>query len=116
MGLDNEMPLDYNARNTSFPSLGQLLEGVSSNANGRPKSVRESLRPASPFAMSPLDDSGSSSSSLVQASPMTKRQHALHEILASERAYASDLALIREVYMPLAAGKTPFSFLHKCLV
>ena len=34
----------------------------------------------------------------------TKRYHALHELLSSERAYASDLALIREVHMPLALG------------
>ena len=32
----------------------------------------------------------------------TKRYHALHELLSSERAYASDLALIREVHIPLA--------------
>lgn len=37
--------------------------------------------------------------------PLTKRQHALHELLSSERAYASDLALIREVHIPLALGK-----------
>ena len=34
----------------------------------------------------------------------TKRYHALHELLSSERAYASDLALIREVHIPLAQG------------
>ncbi|KAF9562949.1 Dbl homology domain-containing protein [Agrocybe pediades] len=37
---------------------------------------------------------------------MTKRQHALHELLSSERAYASDLALLREVHIPLALGQT----------
>ncbi|KAF5354973.1 hypothetical protein D9756_005535 [Leucocoprinus leucothites] len=36
---------------------------------------------------------------------LTKRQHVLHELLSSERAYASDLALIREVHIPLALGK-----------
>jgi hypothetical protein len=35
----------------------------------------------------------------------TKRHHALHELLSSERAYASDLALIREVHIPLALGE-----------
>ena len=34
----------------------------------------------------------------------TKRYHALHELLSSERAYASDLALIKEVHIPLALG------------
>lgn len=65
------------------------------------------LRPESPLALSPLlddDEPASSASSLVQQPPMTKRQHALHELITSERAYASDLALIREVHIPLALG------------
>jgi hypothetical protein len=36
---------------------------------------------------------------------LTKRQHALHELLSSERAYSSDLALVREVHIPLALGE-----------
>ncbi|KAJ7133732.1 hypothetical protein C8R43DRAFT_894968 [Mycena crocata] len=36
---------------------------------------------------------------------LSKRQHALHELLSSERAYASDLALILEVHIPLGAGR-----------
>ncbi|KAL0569147.1 hypothetical protein V5O48_012821 [Marasmius crinis-equi] len=39
-----------------------------------------------------------------QQPPLSKRQHALLELLASERAYASDLALVRDVYIPLALG------------
>ncbi|KAJ6593228.1 hypothetical protein B0H19DRAFT_1010604 [Mycena capillaripes] len=35
---------------------------------------------------------------------LSKRQHALHELMSSERAYASDLALILEVHIPLALG------------
>ena len=35
---------------------------------------------------------------------MTKRQHALSELVDSERAYANDLALIRNVHLPLAQG------------
>lgn len=35
----------------------------------------------------------------------SKRQHALLELLSSERAYASDLALIRDVHIPLALGQ-----------
>ncbi|OJA17335.1 hypothetical protein AZE42_05918 [Rhizopogon vesiculosus] len=38
---------------------------------------------------------------------LTKRRHALLELLTSERAYASDLALIRDVYMRLASGYPP---------
>jgi hypothetical protein len=65
------------------------------------------LRPESPFILSPVDEPASSSSSLDQQSPMTKRQHALHELLSSERAYASDLALVRGVHIPLALGTFP---------
>lgn len=36
--------------------------------------------------------------------PMSKREHALNELLSSERAYASDLAFIRDVHLPLAFG------------
>lgn len=46
-----------------------------------------------------------------QPPPMTKRQHALHELLSSERAYASDLALLREVHIPLALGEFIISLL-----
>lgn len=41
--------------------------------------------------------------------PMPKRQHALHELLSSERSYASDLALICDVHIPLALG-------HQCVI
>lgn len=41
-----------------------------------------------------------------QPPALTKRRHALLELLTSERAYASDLALIRDVYMRLASGKS----------
>ncbi|KAF8161718.1 hypothetical protein K438DRAFT_2070497 [Mycena galopus ATCC 62051] len=37
-------------------------------------------------------------------SVLSKRQHALHELMSSERAYASDLTLILEVHIPLAQG------------
>lgn len=67
------------------------------------------LRPESPFLLSPVDEPASSSSSLVQP-PMSKRQHALHELLSSERAYASDLAIIRGVHIPLALGSSFLSF------
>ncbi|KAG1727681.1 uncharacterized protein EDB91DRAFT_1061026 [Suillus paluster] len=36
---------------------------------------------------------------------ITKRRHALLELLTSERAYANDLALIRDVYMRLASAR-----------
>ncbi|KAJ7817247.1 Dbl homology domain-containing protein [Mycena olivaceomarginata] len=37
-------------------------------------------------------------------STLSKRQHALHELMSSERAYASDLTLILEVHIPLTDG------------
>ena len=38
------------------------------------------------------------------ASTKTKRVHALLELLSSERAFASDLALVRQLYIPAARG------------
>ena len=42
-----------------------------------------------------------------QPTVKTKRVHALRELLSSERAYASDLALIRDIHIPLALGRSP---------
>ncbi|KAH9956450.1 hypothetical protein BC827DRAFT_1139525 [Russula dissimulans] len=36
--------------------------------------------------------------------PLSKRTHALLELIESERAYASDLALLRNVHLPVALG------------
>lgn len=38
-------------------------------------------------------------------SGISKREHALKELLSSERAYASDLAFIRDVHIPMALGE-----------
>lgn len=50
--------------------------------------------------------SSSTSSSLLPStsSTISKRTHAMLELLSSERAYASDLALIRDIHIPLALG------------
>lgn len=89
------------SKRNSFPSLSSMLDALTP--------VTVSLA---------TDDSkshktmSSSSSSLPytpnKPAPMTKRYHALHELLSSERAYASDLALIREVHIPLALGEYIF--------
>ncbi|PCH35656.1 hypothetical protein WOLCODRAFT_133926 [Wolfiporia cocos MD-104 SS10] len=51
--------------------------------------------------------SGSAPSPLLQPSTgVSKRTHALQELLSTERAYASDLALIRDIHIPLALGQT----------
>ena len=38
--------------------------------------------------------------------PMAKRKHALLELLSSERVYASDLALMRHIHIPMALGQS----------
>ncbi|KAI0264122.1 hypothetical protein BC834DRAFT_924712 [Gloeopeniophorella convolvens] len=43
----------------------------------------------------------------VLSSGRTKRTHALLELIESERAYASDLALIRDIHLPVALGNEP---------
>ena len=105
--VEDALPMSYQMRHRDYMSLTALdvdahIEEIS-NSKALP------LRPDSPFILSPVDEPTSSSSSLDQQSPMTKRQHALHELLSSERAYASDLALMRGIHIPLALGK-PFFF------
>jgi hypothetical protein len=79
------------------------------------KPLRKSL-PDSPIMvpLSPVDmDDGDSStgSSFILNNPvssppaMSKRNHGLLELLSSERAYASDLTLIRTLHIPLALGE-----------
>lgn len=97
-----DMPLSFQMRNRSFPSLNGLADVVDAQDPSKPLP----LRPVSPLIMD--EDSTSPASSLAQTPTLTKRQHVLHELLASERAYASDLALIREVHIPLALGMSPF--------
>ncbi|KAF7982996.1 hypothetical protein HWV62_24610 [Athelia sp. TMB] len=55
------------------------------------------------------NESPSSSAPTPMALPtMTKRTHALIELLSSERAHASDLALIQQIHIPLALGAARF--------
>ncbi|KAF8058701.1 hypothetical protein FPV67DRAFT_514580 [Lyophyllum atratum] len=102
---EEAVPLSYQMRHRSFPTVG-----IDDSLAGIPKGLRQ--RPDSPISISLEDEAtSSSSSSLAQQTPLTKRQHALHELLSSERAYASDLALIREVHIPLALGQqVPLNF------
>ncbi|KAJ4471540.1 hypothetical protein J3R30DRAFT_1091686 [Lentinula aciculospora] len=104
--VPSTMPLSFQMRNRSFHSLNGLVDSLPDDVE---VSKALPLRPESPFALSPMEDEVTSSSSASshgqQTAPtFTKRQHALHELLASERAYASDLALVREIYIPLAIG------------
>ena len=78
------------------------------------KSLLESLNMPPPSPVDTIDDGDSStgSSSVLNnsvSSPptMSKRTHALLELLSSERAYASDLTFIRDIHIPLALGGQP---------
>ncbi|KZS87128.1 Dbl homology domain-containing protein [Sistotremastrum niveocremeum HHB9708] len=74
------------------------------------RSPSPSLPPSPQLPPSPSPTSTSASKHvaplLPQAQP-TKRTHALMELLSSERAYASDLAIIRDIFLPLALGHPP---------
>ncbi|KAF6759990.1 hypothetical protein DFP72DRAFT_988272 [Ephemerocybe angulata] len=112
---DNTIIVDSNSppgafpmqERNSYPSIDELLDAAAGNL----KTLADRSDSPVGLAMQPRTkrESSSSSSSLPAPVPpqstMTKRQHALHEILSSERAYASDLALIREVHIPLALGQ-----------
>lgn len=104
----DDMPL---TRSRSYSSLTGLLESMDLSNDSERLSHEYSLPslPDSPSLASCIndlsDEAGSSSSSLAQQPPtMSKRAHALLELLSSERAYASDLALIRDIHIPLALG------------
>ncbi|KAI0819201.1 hypothetical protein BC628DRAFT_1333538 [Trametes gibbosa] len=104
----------------SMGSLSDLLDKPSSAMTRRPHSPDKPLpltpQPSisGPLSFDPEEDdeetlvpSASARSSLTVVT--SKRTHALLELLSSERAYASDLALIRDMHIPLALGQpAPF--------
>lgn len=107
-----------------FPLIDELLEAMNIHgAEGAfPQSAKHSPMPDSPNTAPLAVDartrlplkSESSSSSTSDSAPtsshrsMSKREYALRELLSSERAYASDLSLIHQVYIPLAQGEGSF--------
>jgi dynamin-binding protein len=104
--LEAAVPLPFQMRHRDYLALNAL--DVDAHIDDMSISKTLPIRPESPFIISPVDEPASSSSSLDQQTPMTKRQHALHELLSSERAYASDLALMRGIHIPLALGNSFF--------
>jgi hypothetical protein len=92
----------------NYATLSGLLESMDLNDDPQfPEGDhRYSGRPDSPSVIPSLNDEiASLSTSLTPTPPtMSKRTHALLELLSSERAYASDLALIRDVHIPCALG------------
>jgi hypothetical protein len=105
----------FHFQNPSFTSLNVLLDSLTNSHDDPPP-------PESPPAvhLSSMDngEAGSSTSSLAMshAPPVSKRTHALHELLSSERAYASDLAFIRDIHIPLALGTSLTPTFHIFLV
>jgi hypothetical protein len=107
-----------NKRPDSLLSLDlEEAEGEANSDEGRPTSTSTGT---SGRTTTTTDSSNSTapSSTLASTTGMTKRHHALHELLSSERAYASDLALIREVHIPLALGEVLLFafFCYFCLI
>ncbi|KAF8161375.1 hypothetical protein B0H34DRAFT_700687 [Crassisporium funariophilum] len=113
--------MNMRERHNSFPSLNGLIDPLQATEEGLADPLSQKnlpVRPDSPISLNLEDDpeaepvaststaSSSSAPSVAHPPTMTKRHHALHELLSSERAYASDLALIREVHIPLALGQT----------
>ena len=109
-GIDPHFILLADKRPDSLLSLDlEEGEGEGNSDEGRPTSTstgRTTTTTDSSYSSAPSSASAPHSSTTA----MTKRHHALHELLSSERAYASDLALIREVHIPLALGEVFFFF------
>ncbi|KZT01488.1 uncharacterized protein LAESUDRAFT_663896 [Laetiporus sulphureus 93-53] len=114
------MPLSHSH---SFASLSGLLT-PSQTPSVKPARMGRPPTPHKPLPITPdpsistsahdedqepqrEDQSQTASSLLSTSTSVSKRTHALQELLSSERAYASDLALIRDIHIPLALGQPP---------
>src|SRR6266850_3370052 len=125
----------------THPTTNIIIDGAFLNDKPRPPpflSMPRTPSPDKPLPITPLspsspnftDDSTLDSPSIrdptdspppsatgppkVLSTGLTKRTHALLELIESERAYASDLALIRDIHLPVALG-TCFLFLFPSL-
>ncbi|RPD52469.1 hypothetical protein L227DRAFT_617790 [Lentinus tigrinus ALCF2SS1-6] len=98
----------------SFGSLSGLLDqSLSAGSSHRPTTPDKPLpltpQPSDSMLLSDDDDdtllpSVSASSRSFAAATMSKRYHALVELLTSERVYARNLAFICDIHLPLAPG------------
>ncbi|KAH9935140.1 uncharacterized protein BXZ73DRAFT_45507 [Epithele typhae] len=99
----------------SYGSFSGLLDTPSAMPR-RPSSPEHKPLPRIPqpsdgislSAMEDEDDATLLASDSVRSSAtavMSKRQYALFELVSSERAYAHDLSLIRDIHIPLALGQ-----------
>src|SRR3984893_10432740 len=87
----DQMPFHF--QNPSFTSLTVLLDSLT-NSHNDPSPAPRSPAPLPPSIMDDDHDEADSSANSVPTStapPISKRIHALVELLSSERAYASDL-------------------------
>lgn len=104
----DDMPL---AQNQSGYSLANLLESMNlTDSSPRPPSKLPARQDSVVIDTDLQPEPGPSSSTSSLGHPpqtLSKRTHALLELLTTERAYASDLALIRDVHVPLALGTYP---------
>ena len=122
--------------NTLVPATTLIIDGPFLNDKSRPHpfySVPRTPSPDKPLPITPIStslngggvldsptvrnplDSPPSSATLPSkgtANGISKRTHALIELIESERAYASDLALIRDIHLPVALGKCFYFFPH----
>lgn len=101
--FDKELPLPPGFED-DLPHNDHILEDIDDESSSSSDDLARELGvPIDPTTSPPLD---TASASTNQPAIMTKRMHALEELLSSERAYASDLALIRDIHIPLALGKS----------
>lgn len=107
-GVDIHQPRMLIPRPDTPPSSLDFDEELSSPTDELPSLPAIRPRVASMIPDEEVDPSDASETASELERPqksLSKREHALHELLSSERAYASDLALIREVHIPLALGE-----------
>ena len=101
------------------PSFGSLSTLVNARTSFRAKTPDKPLPilPPSPLPEETFDPDASFGSepsslglSVSSSCPTSKRNHALLELLTSERSYAQDLCLIRDIHIPLAYGASLLFF------
>jgi dynamin-binding protein len=107
----------------SFASFNGLLDSLHAEFGADPltppadrDTPKQTFMPDSPLASAFAADAGADDDATLTgtdpapdppAPKISKRTHALLELLSSERAYASDLALTRDIHIPLALGQSP---------
>ncbi|KAI5117982.1 hypothetical protein M0805_009199 [Coniferiporia weirii] len=105
--LDSPLMLPTPATEYSIPDTLSLLDN-----KPLPIPPNDDSPVSSPTATISLGTDASETSTvstLTVAPVITKREHAMKELLSSERAYASDLAFVQNVHIPMALGKSaPF--------